>query len=154
MSLESALQFTVKMVKAPELHDEVIKTVAGKDPKAASTAIAALGKKHGFEFTAEEAFEARSGALHLLRKEGMVTDELPAADLDKVSGGMKTPDFFTREGWAPLWSTSSSDWKWAGDTLVSKDAWKGTGQSMVSASTWSNVGNQISNKATSFFSGW
>ncbi|MBM3529096.1 MAG: Nif11 family protein [Alphaproteobacteria bacterium] len=152
MSLESAVQFTTKMVKSPALHEEVAKTVAGKDPKAASAAVAALGKKHGFEFTAEEAYQVREGALTMMRRDGILPDELGEKDLDQVAGGMKKPDIFTAAGWKPL--TDKSGWTEIGNVFTSTSGISAFGNAMVDRGIWSSIPGTVASRVSSFFSGW
>jgi hypothetical protein len=78
MSLQSATEFTNAIIVNPALMSEVSKTVDGKDEAEASSAISALGKSKGYDFTPEEAATMR----HAFVK------QLSDADLDGVAGGI------------------------------------------------------------------
>jgi hypothetical protein len=77
MSLQSASDFTNAIISNPALMPEVLKTIDGKNEAEASSAISALGKSKGYDFTPEEAVTLRHAALK----------QLSDADLDGVAGG-------------------------------------------------------------------
>jgi hypothetical protein len=78
MSLQSATEFTNVIIANPVLMSEVSKTIDGKNEAEASSAISALGKSKGYDFTPEEAATMR----HAFVK------QLSDADLDGVAGGI------------------------------------------------------------------
>jgi hypothetical protein len=83
MSLQSATEFTNVIIANPTLMSEVLKTIDGKNEAEASSAISALGKNKGYDFTAEEAATTR----HAFVK------QLSDADLDGVAGGLDDGGF-------------------------------------------------------------
>ncbi len=83
MSLQNATEFTNVIIANPTLMSEVLKTIDGKNEAEASSAISALGKNKGYDFTAEEAATTR----HAFVK------QLSDADLDGVAGGIDDGGF-------------------------------------------------------------
>lgn len=78
MSLQGATEFTNAIAANPTLMSEVAAATVGKSPAEAALTISTLGKREGFDFTAEEATATRQAFLA----------ELSEDDLDKVAGGV------------------------------------------------------------------
>jgi Nif11 domain len=78
MSLQSATEFANGVFSNPALLSEVTATVNGKSEAEASSAISALGKSKGYDFTSEEAATLRQSFMK----------QLSDADLDGVAGGV------------------------------------------------------------------
>jgi hypothetical protein len=78
MSLQSATEFTNVIIANPVLMSEVSKAIDGKNEAEIPSAISALGKNKGYDFTPEEAATMR----HAFMK------QLSDADLDGVAGGI------------------------------------------------------------------
>ncbi len=93
MSVQTALQFfDSEAVAKPALQQKLVAAVKGKEGMAAATAASALGHDHGFEFTPEEAMQARQITLvmlkqHAIRKGEMPDAELTTEELDLIAGG-------------------------------------------------------------------
>ena len=83
MSLQSATEFTNVIIANPVFMSEVSKAIDGKNEAEISSAISALGKNKGYDFTAEEAATTR----HAFVK------QLSDADLDGVAGGLDDGGF-------------------------------------------------------------
>jgi predicted ribosomally synthesized peptide with nif11-like leader len=79
MSLQSANEFISTATSNAELMAKVTQAVAGKSPTDAAQAVSDLGRLNGFEFTADEALQARQAVLQ--------SQNLSEDDLDRVAGG-------------------------------------------------------------------
>jgi hypothetical protein len=79
MSLQSANEFVSATISSHKLMAKVAEVVAGKSPTDAAHAVSDLGKLNGFEFTAQEATQARQAVLQSQR--------LSEDDLDGIAGG-------------------------------------------------------------------
>ncbi len=84
MSVQSLSEFMDKLVEDESLQKEMDSVTANKEDMPASQAIADLGIKHGYNFTAEEALQLRQAILE--RESG----ELSEAQLEAVAGGGPT----------------------------------------------------------------
>jgi predicted ribosomally synthesized peptide with nif11-like leader len=78
MSLQSATEFMNAIAANPTLMSEIAAATVGKNPAETALTISALGKREGFDFTADEATATRQAFLA----------ELSEGDLDKVAGGV------------------------------------------------------------------
>lgn len=85
MSLQSATEFTNALTSNPELAATVLQSVSGKTASEAATIASDLGKQHGFDFTPEEAVEARNAFA--------AANPLSEDELDAVAGGGKVDPF-------------------------------------------------------------
>jgi predicted ribosomally synthesized peptide with nif11-like leader len=81
MSSDAANQFLNKAMADQALQQEINAAVAGRDEAAAAEAVAAVGRKHGYEFSAEEVQAARAAVKDRRSR------ELSDQDLQSVSGG-------------------------------------------------------------------
>jgi hypothetical protein len=81
MSLQSATEFTNVLIADPNLMTEVEHTTKGKNEAEAYSAVSALGKSRGYDFTPEEAATMREAFIR----------QLSDADLDGVAGGVNIP---------------------------------------------------------------
>jgi predicted ribosomally synthesized peptide with nif11-like leader len=81
MSSDAANQFVNKAMADQALQQEVNAAVAGRDEAAAAEAVVAVGRTHGYEFSAEEVQAARAAVKD--RRSRELSDE----DLQSVSGG-------------------------------------------------------------------
>ena len=88
MSVENALDFMKKVSEDSQLQAEIDKLIAGKEGKEADAAVAELAGSHGYEFTAEESFQARLAVKQQLIKDGKIEDELTDDELEAVAGGI------------------------------------------------------------------
>jgi predicted ribosomally synthesized peptide with nif11-like leader len=79
MSLQSANEFISATTANPELMAKVAEAITGKSPTDAAQSVSDLGKLNGFEFTAEDAMQAREAVLQSQR--------LSEDDLDGIAGG-------------------------------------------------------------------
>jgi predicted ribosomally synthesized peptide with nif11-like leader len=79
MSLQSANAFISAATSSPEIMAKVAEAITGKSPTDAAQAVSDLGRLNGFEFTAEDAMQARQVVLQSQR--------LSEDDLDGVAGG-------------------------------------------------------------------
>jgi predicted ribosomally synthesized peptide with nif11-like leader len=80
MSLQSATEFTNALTSNPELAAAVLQSIGGKSVSEAATIASDLGKQHGFDFTPEEAVEARNAYA--------AANPLSEDELDAVAGGL------------------------------------------------------------------
>jgi len=80
MSLQSATEFTNALISNPELAAAVLQSIGGKSVSEAATIASDLGKQHGFDFTPEEAVEARNAYA--------AANPLSEDELDAVAGGL------------------------------------------------------------------
>ena len=76
MSLQSVQEFTQKITSNPALLAEVSKIASGNSPDDAANAIAAVGKREGYDFTPAEAKETRQAYVR----------QLSDSELDSVAG--------------------------------------------------------------------
>jgi hypothetical protein len=83
MSLQSATEFTNVIIADPNLMTEVEHATNGKNEAEASSAVSALGKSRGYDFTPEEAATMRKAFIR----------QLSDADLDGVAGGLDDGGF-------------------------------------------------------------
>ncbi|NUQ29228.1 MAG: Nif11 family protein [Acidobacteriaceae bacterium] len=83
MSLQSATEFTNALPSNPELAATLLQSISGKTVSEAATIASDLGKQHGFDFTPEEAVEARNTY--------SATNPLSEDELDAVAGGGRDP---------------------------------------------------------------
>jgi hypothetical protein len=83
MSLQSATEFTNVLIADPNLMTEVEHTTKGKNEAEAYSAVSALGKSRGYDFTPEEAATMRQAFIR----------QLSDADLDGVAGGLDDGGF-------------------------------------------------------------
>jgi predicted ribosomally synthesized peptide with nif11-like leader len=81
MSSDAANQFLNKAMADQALQQEINAAVAGKDEAAAAEAVVAIGRTHGYEFSADEVQTARAAVKERLSR------ELSDQDLQSVSGG-------------------------------------------------------------------
>jgi predicted ribosomally synthesized peptide with nif11-like leader len=79
MSLQSANAFISAATSSPEIMAKVAEAITGKSHTDAAQAVSDLGRLNGFEFTAEDAIQARQTVLQSQR--------LSEDDLDSVAGG-------------------------------------------------------------------
>jgi len=84
MSLQSATEFTNALTSNPELAAAVLQSIGGKTVSEAGTIASDLGKQHGFDFTPEEAVEARNAFA--------AANPLSEDELDAVAGGATRVD--------------------------------------------------------------
>jgi len=87
MSEQSAKEFVLAAAKSAALTEESRILTADKSPADAAIAISALGKREGFDFTADEMAEVRRGFL--------ASHELSEEDLTKVAGGGNQGDVWS-----------------------------------------------------------
>lgn len=80
MSLQSANEFISAATSSLELMSKIAEAITQKSPADAAQAVSALGKLNGFEFTAQEAMDARQAVLQ--------SQSLSEDDLDSVAGGV------------------------------------------------------------------
>ena len=80
MSLQSATEFTNALTSNPELAAAVLQSIGGKSVSEAATIASDLGKQHGFDFTPEQAVEARNAYA--------AANPLSEDELDAVAGGL------------------------------------------------------------------
>jgi hypothetical protein len=80
MSLQSATEFTNALTSNPELAAAVLRSIGGKSVSEATTIASDLGSQHGFDFTPEEAVEARNAYA--------AANPLSEDELDAVAGGL------------------------------------------------------------------
>ena len=90
MSLQSATEFTNALTSNPELAATVLQSIDGKTVSEAATIASDLGKQHGFDFTPEEAVEARNAYA--------AANPLSEEELDAVAGGGTDPFLANRIG--------------------------------------------------------
>jgi predicted ribosomally synthesized peptide with nif11-like leader len=81
MSSDAAVEFLNKAMADQALQQEINAAVAGRDEAAAAEAVVAVGRKHGYEFSAEEVQQARAAVKDRRSR------ELSDQDLQSVSGG-------------------------------------------------------------------
>ena len=81
MSLQSATEFAKVIIADPALMSEVTATVNGKNEAEASSAISALGKSKGYDFTPQEAATSRQSFMKQLSDD----------ELNSVAGGATDP---------------------------------------------------------------
>jgi Nif11 domain len=86
MSLQSANEFISVATSSPEIMAKVADAITGKSPTEAAQAVSDLGRLNGFEFTADDAIQARQAVLQSQR--------LSEDDLDGVAGGTGTQNQF------------------------------------------------------------
>jgi hypothetical protein len=86
MSLQSANEFISTATSSPEIIARIADAITGKSPTDAAQAVSDLGRLNGFEFTAEDAIQARQAVLQSQR--------LSEDDLDGVAGGTGIQDQF------------------------------------------------------------
>lgn len=79
MSLQNAIDFAATVAKTPSLAEEINQAVTGKSTVDAMAIYMEIGKRHGYDFPAEEAAEFRA--------QDSQSTELSEADLDMVAGG-------------------------------------------------------------------
>ncbi len=79
MSLQSAHEFISTATSSPEIMARIADAITGKSPTDAAQAVSDLGRLNGFEFTAEDAIQARQAVLQSQR--------LSEDDLDGIAGG-------------------------------------------------------------------
>ena len=79
MSLQSANEYISATKSSPELMAKIAEAITGKSPTDAAQAVSDLGRLNGFEFTAEDAMQARQAVLQ--------AQKLSEDDLDGVAGG-------------------------------------------------------------------
>src|SRR5438270_7324884 len=79
MSLQSVYEFMTTTTSDAALMAKVTEAVAGKSPTDAAQAVSDLGRLNGFEFTAEDALQARQAVLQ--------SQKLSEDDLDSIAGG-------------------------------------------------------------------
>ncbi|QEE30402.1 Nif11 family protein [Terriglobus albidus] len=79
MSLQSATEFTNTLTSNPELAATLFQSANGKTVSEAAAIASDLGKQHGFDFTADEAIEARNAYAS--------ANPLSEEELDSVAGG-------------------------------------------------------------------
>lgn len=82
MSTQAAVQFVDKLAGNPALRAKVEQAMNGKEGNAAAEAVASIGRKEGFSFTADEAMSVRN--IYLKKSSGK---ELTDDELSTVSGG-------------------------------------------------------------------
>lgn len=81
MSIEAVTKFTDKLAQDESLQQELKSAIGDKEGLSASQAVAELGAKHGYNFSAEEAQQTREFVLE------SESDELSEEDLEAVAGG-------------------------------------------------------------------
>jgi predicted ribosomally synthesized peptide with nif11-like leader len=79
MSLQSANEFISVTTSSAELMAKVAEAITGKSPTDAAQAVSDLGRLNGFEFTAEDAMQARQEVLQ--------SQKLSEDDLNGIAGG-------------------------------------------------------------------
>ena len=79
MSLQRANEFISTATSSPEIMARIADAITGKSPTEAAQAVSDLGRLNGFEFTADDAIQARQAVLQSQR--------LSEDDLDGVAGG-------------------------------------------------------------------
>ena len=90
MSLQSATEFTNTLTSNPELAATLFQSANGKTVSEAAAIASDLGKQHGFDFTADEAIEARNAYAS--------ANPLSEEELDSVAGGGADPVIATGVG--------------------------------------------------------
>ncbi|MCA1992636.1 MAG: Nif11-like leader peptide family RiPP precursor [Coleofasciculus sp. S288] len=81
MSIEAVADFTKRLTEDASLQEELRAAVGDKEGMEASQAVADLGSKHGYSFTAEEAQQVRD---YVVANE---SGELSEEQLEAVAGG-------------------------------------------------------------------
>ncbi len=82
MSLQSIYEFMTTTTSNDALMAKLTDAVAGKSPSDAAQAVSDLGRLHGFEFTADDALQARQASLQ--------SEQLSEDDLDGIAGGVQS----------------------------------------------------------------
>ena len=87
MSVESAVNFFGKMAEDDQLRTEVEKLIADKKNTESDQTVAEFAGGRGFEFTADECFQARAAVKQHLIEKGKIQEELDERELAAITGG-------------------------------------------------------------------
>ncbi len=87
MSLEAAMKFVSKIAEDDALRAQIMKAIEGKDEDTAADAFSALGRQHGFVFSAFNALVVYHRAMKLTQQRSG-GGELSGDELASVSGGV------------------------------------------------------------------
>jgi len=91
MSVENAFLFLEQALTDKNLQAAIEQATNGRSARAAAVAMAGVGRRHGFDFQADDLLEVRSCVRASMVQAGAVDGELSEEDLGKVTGGLALP---------------------------------------------------------------